>query len=307
VLRYALKRIIGAVPTLLLVIAIAFLMVHAAPGGPFDAARALPPDIEENIQRAYHLDESLPQQFARYLGGLVRGDFGPSFRFRDYTVAELIGLALPLSMWLGAMAMLIAIAVGVCAGLFAALNRNTFVDRLVTGFAMIGISVPVFVIAPTMVLVFAVLLDWLPVSWTDGDGANRLVMPVIALALPQIAYIARLTRASMINVMNSDFIRTATAQGLSTMSIVRFHAIKPATLPLLSYMGPAIAAVLTGSVVVEQVFGIPGVGQLFITGATNRDYTLVLGITVFYAALVIVLNLIVDLLYGFLDPRIRHR
>ena len=306
-LRYALKRIIGAVPTLLLVIAIAFLMVHAAPGGPFDAARALPPDIEENIQRAYHLDESLPQQFARYLGGLVRGDFGPSFRFRDYTVAELIGLALPLSMWLGAMAMLIAIAVGVCAGLFAALNRNTFVDRLVTGFAMIGISVPVFVIAPTMVLVFAVLLDWLPVSWTDGDGANRLVMPVIALALPQIAYIARLTRASMINVMNSDFIRTATAQGLSTMSIVRFHAIKPATLPLLSYMGPAIAAVLTGSVVVEQVFGIPGVGQLFITGATNRDYTLVLGITVFYAALVIVLNLIVDLLYGFLDPRIRHR
>ena len=306
-LRYALKRILGAVPTLLLVIAIAFLMVHAAPGGPFDAARALPPDIEENVQRAYHLDETLPQQFARYLGGLVRGDFGPSFRFRDYTVAELIGLALPLSMWLGALAMLLAIVIGVSAGLFAALNRNTLVDRLVTGLAMIGISVPVFVIAPIMVLIFAVLLSWLPVSWTDGDSASRLVMPVIALALPQIAYIARLTRASMINVMNSDFIRTATAQGLSRMSIVRFHALKPATLPLLSYMGPAIAAVLTGSVVVEQVFGIPGVGQLFITGATNRDYTLVLGITVFYAALVIGLNLIVDLLYGFLDPRIRHR
>ena len=306
-LRYALKRILGAVPTLLLVIAIAFLMVHAAPGGPFDAARALPPDIEENVQRAYHLDETLPQQFARYLGGLVRGDFGPSFRFRDYTVAELIGLALPLSMWLGALAMLLAIVIGVSAGLFAALNRNTLVDRLVTGLAMIGISVPVFVIAPIMVLIFAVLLNWLPVSWTDGDSASRLVMPVIALALPQIAYIARLTRASMINVMNSDFIRTATAQGLSRMSIVRFHALKPATLPLLSYMGPAIAAVLTGSVVVEQVFGIPGVGQLFITGATNRDYTLVLGITVFYAALVIGLNLIVDLLYGFLDPRIRHR
>lgn len=300
-------RIIGAIPTLLLVIAIAFLMVHAAPGGPFDSERGLPPEIEENVNRAYHLDESLPQQFMRYVSGLWRGDFGPSFRLRDYTVAELIRSALPLSMMLGAIAMLLALVAGVSAGLYAALKSNSLVDRLITGVAMIGISVPVFVIAPLMVLVFAVLLNWLPVSWTDGGGANRLIMPVIALALPQVAYIARLTRASMISVMGSDFIRTATAQGLSTLAIVRHHAMKPAMLPVLSYMGPAIAGILTGSVVVEEVFGIPGVGQLFIRGALNRDYTLVLGITVFYAALVIALNLIVDLLYGFLDPRIRRR
>lgn len=300
-------RIIGAIPTLLLVIAIAFLMVHAAPGGPFDSERGLPPEIEANIQRAYHLDEALPQQFARYVSGVWRGDFGPSFRFRDYTVSELIGAALPLSMMLGAIAMLLAVVAGFSAGLYAALRPNTIVDRIITGIAMFGISVPVFVVAPIMVLVFAVYLNWLPVSWTDGTGVNRLVMPAVALALPQIAYIARLTRASMINVMGSDFIRTATAQGLPTRSIVRHHAMKPAMLPLLSYMGPAIAGVLTGSVVVEQVFGIPGVGRLFLQGALNRDYTLVLGITVFYAALVIVLNLIVDLLYGFLDPRIRHR
>ena len=306
-LRYALKRILGAIPTLLLVIAIAFLMVHAAPGGPFDSARALPPEIEANVRQAYNLDEPLPQQFARYLDNLWRGDLGPSYRYRDYTVAELIGAALPLSMWLGAIAMLLAVAAGVSAGLIAALKKNTLLDRLVSGVAMIGISVPIFVIAPLMVLVFAVVLGWLPASWAGGRGPGRLLLPVIALALPQIAYIARLTRASMINVMSSDFVRTARAQGLSTLSIVRYHALKPAMLPLLSYMGPAIAGILTGSVVVEQVFGIPGVGSLFIRQALNRDYTVVLGITVFYASLVILLNLLVDLLYGFLDPRIRDR
>ena len=306
-LRYAILRILGAIPTLLLVIAIAFLMVHAAPGGPFDDQRALPPDIERNIEAAYHLDEPLPQQFWRYLKGVLRGDLGPSYRYRDYTVSELIGNSLPLSMRLGALAMILALVVGIAAGLFAALKKNTFVDRLVTGIAMIGISVPIFVIAPLMVLVFAVILNWLPASWTGGSGPGRLVMPVIALALPQIAYIARLTRASMINVMNADYIRTARAQGLRTMSIVRYHALKPAMLPLMSYIGPAIAGVLTGSVVVEQVFGIPGVGQFFIQGALNRDYTLVLGITIFYAAIVIALNLLVDLFYGLLDPRIRQR
>ena len=306
-LRYALLRILGAIPTLLLVIAIAFLMVHAAPGGPFDSERALPPAIEANIERYYHLDESLPEQFVRYLNGLWRGDLGPSYRLRDYTVAEIIAGALPLSMRLGAIAMLLALVIGVGAGVLAALRRNTLLDRFVTGLAMIGISVPIFVIAPVMVLVFAVMLDWLPASFSGRDGPGRLVMPVIALALPQVAYIARLTRASMINMLTSDFVRTARAQGLSTLSIVRYHAFKPAMLPLLSYMGPAIAGVLTGSVVVEQVFGIPGVGQFFVSGALNRDYTLVLGITIFYAALVILLNLVVDILYGFLDPRIRAR
>lgn len=306
-LRYALLRILGAVPTLLLVIAIAFLMVHAAPGGPFDAERVLPPEIEANVARAYHLDEPLPVQFGRYVAGVLRGDFGPSYRYRDYSVAELIGGALPLSIRLGALAMVVALLFGVAAGLVAALHRNTLLDRLVSGLAIVGISVPVFVIAPLMVLGFAVILNWLPASWSGGSGAGRLVLPVIALALPQIAYIARLTRASVIKVMNSEFVRTARAQGLGTLSIVRYHAMKPAMLPLLSYLGPAIAGVLTGSVVVEEVFGIPGVGQFFIRGALNRDYTLVLGITIFYALIVILLNLLVDLLYGFLDPRIRNR
>jgi len=307
VLRYALLRILGAIPTMLLVIALAFLMVRAAPGGPFDATRVLPPEIEQNIARAFHLDESLPEQFVRYLNGLLHGDLGPSYRYRDQNVSTLIGNALPVTMQVGILAMLLALATGIAAGIMAALRKNTLTDRVVTGIAMSGISVPVFVVAPLMVLIFAVHLDWLPASWTGGTGLSRLIMPVIALALPQIAYIARLTRASMIDVLNSDYIRTARAQGLKTSSIVRYHALKPAMLPLLSYMGPAIAGMLAGSVVVEQIFGIPGVGQFFIRGALNRDYTLVLGIVIFYATLVIVLNLIVDLLYGVLDPRIRDR
>ena len=306
-LRYALLRIFGAIPTLFLVVALAFLMVHAAPGGPFDAERRLPADIEANVARAYHLDESLPEQFLRYVEGLSRGDFGPSYRYRDYSVAELIRDAFPLSIQLGLLAMALALVVGISAGLLAALRSNTVLDRLITGIAMTGISVPIFVIAPLMVLFFAVYLRWLPASWTGGDGAARLLLPVVALALPQIANIARLTRGNMIAVLKSDFVRTARAQGLSTASIIRFHALKPAMLPLLSYMGPAMAGILTGSVVVEKVFGIPGIGQFFVNGALNRDYTLVLGITIFYAALIIFLNLAVDLLYGFLDPRIRSR
>ena len=306
-LRYALLRIFGAIPTLLLVIALAFLMVHAAPGGPFDSERVLPPDVEANIARAYHLDETLPQQFVRYVRGLLRGDLGPSFVYVDRNVSSVIASALPVSMQLGALAMLIALVTGLAAGLTAALRKNSYLDRLVTGIAMLGISVPVFVIAPVVVLVFAVYLNWLPASWTGGGGVSRLILPVMVLALPQIAYIARLTRASMIGVLSSDFIRTARAQGLKTSSIIRYHALKPAMLPLVSYMGPAIAGILTGSVVIEQVFGIPGLGQFFINGALNRDYTLVLGIVIFYAALVIGLNLVVDLLYGILDPRIRKR
>lgn len=306
-LRFSLLRFLWAIPTLLLVIALAFLMVHAAPGGPFDAERALPPEIEANIARTYHLDEPLPQQFRRYLGGVVKGDFGPSYRYRDYTVSELIGNAIPVSLKLGALAMTFAVIVGIAAGTLAALRQNTILDRLMMAFAMSGISIPVFVVAPLLVLFFAVQLHWLPASWSGSASGWRFLLPVVALALPQIAYIARLTRASMIDVLGSDFIRTAKAQGLGAATIIRHHAMKPAMLPVLSYMGPAIAAILTGSVVVEEIFGIPGVGQFFVRGALNRDYTLVLGIVIFYATLVIALNLIVDVLYGFLDPRIRYR
>ena len=306
-LRYTLLRILGAIPTLLLVIALAFMMVHAAPGGPFDDERVLPADVEANIAAAYHLDEPLPKQFARYLGGLVQGDLGPSYRYRDYTVAELIGSAFPLSLKLGAMAMALALIIGVTAGTEAALRQGSRIDRTVMAFSMTGISIPVFVIAPILVLLFAVKLHWLPAGWSGASGPGRYVLPVITLALPQIAYIARLTRASMIDVLGRDFIRTARAQGLGTRTVVRVHALKPAMLPVLSYLGPAIAAILTGSVVVEEIFGIPGLGQFFVRGALNRDYTLVLGIVVFYATLIISLNLLVDILYGAIDPKVRYR
>ena len=306
-LRYTLRRLLGAIPTLFLVIVLAFLLVHAAPGGPFDDERALPPEIEANIAAAYHLDEPLPAQFLRYLGGVLKGDFGPSYSYRDYSVSELIGRSFPVSVQLGVLAMLLATVVGVSVGIIAALRKNSALDKIVMGLAMTGISIPVFVIAPVLVLLFAVKLQWLPASWTGSEGAARFLLPVISLALPQIAYVARLARASLIEVLSSDFIRTARAQGLGTAAIVRYHALKPAMLPVLSYMGPAVAAVLTGSVVVEEIFGIPGLGQLFVRGSLNRDYTLVLGVVIFYAALIVLLNLVVDLLYGAIDPRIRRR
>jgi oligopeptide transport system permease protein len=307
VLTFAFKRLLTAIPTLLVLLALSFALIRVAPGGPFDAEKELPPEIEARLIEAYHLDEPLVQQFTRYIKGVLHGDLGPSYRQREYSVAEIIGAAYPVSFKLGAMALVLALVLGTGFGLVAALRRNTAIDRLVSGVAMMGISIPVFVIAPLMVLLFAVHLGWLPPSYGDGSDPARFVLPVIALALPQLAYISRLFRASMIEVLESDFIRTARAQGLGTGSIVGKHALKPALLPLLSYLGPAIAAVLTGSVVVEQIFGIPGLGQHFVNGALNRNYTLVLGLVIFYAALIISLNLVVDLLYGFLDPRVRRR
>ena len=306
-LRYTLLRLLGAIPTLVLVIVLAFLMVHAAPGGPFDDARVLPEGVKDRIEAAYHLDEPLPAQFLRYFSGLLRGDLGPSFRYRDYDVNELIGSGFPVSLRLGVLAMTLALLLGIGAGTIAALRRNTLLDRFVMAFSMTGISIPIFVVAPLLVLVFAVHLNWLPAGWSSGGGAAALLLPVITLALPQIAYIARLTRASMIEVLGSDFVRTARAQGLGTWNVVRYHALKPAMLPVVSYLGPAIAGVLTGSVVVEQVFGVPGLGQFFVNGALNRDYTLVLGIVVFYATLIVILNLVADILYGVIDPRVRYR
>jgi oligopeptide transport system permease protein len=306
-LRYALTRVTGAIPTLFIVVVVAFAMVRAAPGGPFDTERSLPAEVEANIDRAYHLDEPLPQQFMRYLSGLLRGDLGPSFRYSDYTVAELISAALPVSVQLGAMAMLFALLVGIPAGMLAALRRDTLTDRFVSGVAMTGVSIPVIVIAPLFVLVFAVLLGWLPAGWSGGHAKARWILPVIALALPQIAFIARITRSSMIEVLESEFIRTARAQGLQTGAILVHHALKPALLPLLSYLGPAIVGIVTGAIVIEQIFSIPGLGHLFVQGALNRDYTLVLGLVILYAALIVLFNLIVDLLYGVLDPRIRKQ
>jgi oligopeptide transport system permease protein len=306
-LRFASLRILGAIPTLFLVIVVAFLMVRLAPGGPFAGERVLPPENARNLAAAYHLDEPLLQQFGRYVSGLARGDLGPSYHYRDFGVSELIARALPVSLRLGALALSLALLLGIGAGVTAALAPNSVLDRVVTGLAMAGLSVPVFVVAPLAVLLFAVYLKWLPASFGADAGAWRYLLPVVSLALPQIGYIARLVRASLIEVLGSDYIRTARAQGLSRATIVRHHALIPALLPLVSFLGPAIAGVLSGAVVVESIFGIPGLGQLFLRAGLNRDYTLVLGIVVFYAALIVGLNLLVDLAYGALDPRIRRR
>jgi oligopeptide transport system permease protein len=302
-LAYSFRRLLGAIPTLLILIASAFLMIRAAPGGPFDTERKLLPEIEANLRAAYHLDEPLYQQFGRYLYGLAHFDFGPSFQYRDYTVTELIVTGFPVSLKLGGLAMLLALVAGVAAGCLAAFNQNSRVDYGVTALSMTGISIPSFVMAPLLVLVFAVYLHWLPAGGL-GDASN-LVLPVVALALPQIAYVARLTRGSMIEVLRSNFIRTARAQGLSTAQIVLRHALKPALLPVVSYLGPATALVITGSVVVEQIFGVPGIGRFFVTGALNRDYTLVMGVVVFYGVLIVAFNFLVDLAYAWLDPKVK--
>lgn len=304
-LRYSIKRFLGAIPTLLILIALAFFMIRVAPGGPFDAERALLPEIEANLNAAYHLDEPLYQQFLRYLGNLARGDFGPSFQYRDFTVTELIMTGFPVSLRLGGSAILLALLVGVVAGTIAALRQNTATDYSVMAVSMTGISIPNFVMAPILILVFAVYLGWLPAGGLGGGSIRNMVLPVIALALPQIAYVARLTRGSMVEVLRSNFIRTARAQGLSTAKIVLKHALKPALLPVVSYLGPAAAAVITGSVVIEQIFGVPGLGRFFVQGALNRDYTLVMGVVVFYGVLIIVFNFLVDLAYAWLDPKVK--
>jgi oligopeptide transport system permease protein len=303
-LSYTLRRLLGAIPTLLILIGVAFVLIRAAPGGPFDTERSLLPEIEANLSAAYHLDEPLYRQFGRYLWGLLRFDFGPSFQYRDYTVTELIAAGFPVSLTLGACALVVAILVGVTAGSVAALRQNSWVDHGVMAVSMTGISIPNFVMAPLLVLVFAVYLRWLPAG---GLGEGNLVLPVVALALPQIAYLSRLTRGSMIEVLRSNFVRTARAQGLPTWQVIVKHAMKPALLPVVSYLGPATAHIITGSVVIEQIFSRPGLGRYFVTGALNRDYTLVMGIVVFYGVLIILFNFLVDLAYAWLDPKVRYR
>jgi oligopeptide transport system permease protein len=306
-LAYSFRRLLTAIPTLLLLITFAFFMIRAAPGGPFDSERQLLPEIEANLRAAYHLDEPLYSQLGRYLWGIVRFDFGPSFQYRDYSVTELIATGFPVSLRLGGSAILLALLIGVTAGCLAALKQNSVVDHGVMTVSMTGISIPNFVMAPLLVLVFAIYLRWLPAGGLGGGSVRNMVLPVISLALPQIAYLSRLTRGSMIEVLRSNFIRTAKAQGLSNAQIVLKHALKPALLPVVSYLGPATAHVITGSVVIEQIFSVPGIGRFFITGALNRDYTLVMGVVVFYGALIIAFNFLVDLAYAWLDPKVKYK
>lgn len=306
-LAYTIKRLIGAIPTLFVIIAISFFMIRLAPGGPFSRERVVAPEILANLNRVYHLDEPLLDQFLRYLGGVLRGDFGPSFKYEDFSVTELIWTGFPVSLQLGGAAVIVATVLGIALGVIAALRQNSRVDVGVMGLAMTGIAIPNFVMAPLMTLVLGVYLRWLPVAgWGDG-GLRHAFLPVVALALPQIAYVARLTRGSMIEVLRSNYVRTARAKGLPERITVLRHALKGALLPVVSYLGPATAAVITGSVVIEQIFGIPGIGRYFVQGAINRDYTLVMGTVIFYGTLIILANLVVDLVYGVLDPKVRYR
>lgn len=304
-IRYLLRRLAWFIPTLFIIITLAFFMMRMVPGSPLATEENMPAQIRANLEAAYYLDRSLWEQYLRYLQNVARGDFGPSFQYTDYSVTDLIWLGFPASLQLGGIAMLLATVFGVMLGALAALRQNSWVDHTTMAGAMTGITIPNFVMAPLLTLVFAVMLGWLPAGgWGRGAWENK-VLPIVALALPQIAYIARLTRGSMIEVLRSNYVRTARAKGLQERLVVYRHAIRGAILPVVSYLGPAIAGIITGSVVIERIFGIPGIGRYFVEGALNRDYTLVMGVVIFYAILIIVLNLLVDLLYAVLDPKVR--
>lgn len=300
------KRLLAAIPTLFLLITIAFFLIRVAPGGPFDSERDLPPEILKNIQAKYHLDEPMYKQYIRYMGNIIQGDFGPSFQYKDYTVTELIIKGYPVSLTIGGLALVFALIVGMILGTIAAVRQNSWVDYLLMSTAMTGISIPNFVIAPLLILFFAVYVNWFPAGgWGEGQW-NYLVLPVLALSLRYVAYIARLMRGSMIEILQSDYIRTAKAKGLSLFNIIIKHALKPAMMPIVSYLGPAAAGIITGSVVIEQIFGVPGLGRYFVQGALNRDYTLVMGVIIFIGVLIVIFNLIVDIIYALLDPKIRQ-
>jgi oligopeptide transport system permease protein len=305
-LAYAIRRIAILVPTLLVIITLSFLIIRLAPGGPFDEEQALPPAIKANLEAAYGLDAPLAKQYFRYVWGLVQGDFGPSFKFRDVTVGELIGQGLPVSLSLGACAILLAIFLGIPLGALAALRQNGPLDHGIRAVAVLGVALPGFVVGPLLALIFGLYLQWLPVAgWVSGE-AKYMLLPVITLALPVIAYIARLTRASFLEVMRANHIRTARAKGIGELRVVWRHALRPALMPVVSYLGPATAFVVTGSLVVETVFGLPGTGRYLVQGAINRDYTLVMGMIVVYGVITLLCNLVADLLYSWLDPRVRH-
>lgn len=304
-LRFAFGRLLAAVPTLLVLVVMAFFMMRAAPGGPFDTERALPAEVQQALEARYRLDLPMYQQLGHYLYDVLRGDLGPSFQYSEYTVNELIGNSFPVSLQLGLSALTLALLIGCSAGIIAALRQNRFTDYTVMTFAMTGISIPNFVVAPLLILLFALVLGWLPAGGWEGGAWQNRILPITALALPQIAYISRLMRGSMIEVLRQNFIRTARAKGLPESTVILRHALKPALMPILSYLGPAAAGIITGSVVIEQIFGIPGLGRYFVQGALNRDYGLVMGVVIFYGGLIIAFNFLVDLMYGALDPRVR--
>ncbi|HUK03084.1 MAG TPA: ABC transporter permease subunit [Steroidobacteraceae bacterium] len=304
-LRYALRRLSGFLPTLFVIVTVSFFVIRLAPGGPFEAEQGLRADVRANLEAAYGLNRPLWAQYGRYVGGVLHGDFGPSLKLRDVAVSELIARGLPLSAGLGFAAMALALLAGVGLGLAAALKRGGLIDHATGAFAVLGVSLPGFVVGPFLALVFGLYLHWLPVAGWQPDFAHA-VLPLVTLALPVAAYIARLTRGSALEVLRSDYVRTARAKGLSAGRIVLHHVLRPALLPVVSYLGPAVAAIVTGSLVVESVFGLPGTGRYLAEGALNRDYSLVMGMVIVYGTLTLGCNLLADLAYGWLDPRVRY-
>jgi oligopeptide transport system permease protein len=304
-MRYCLTRLAGAIPTLFIIVTIAFFLIRAAPGGPFDQEQTLPPQIKANLDSAYGLDQPIWTQYGRYLAARAHGDFGPSFKYKDFSVTELIGQGFPVTLELGAIAMALALGLGVPVGTFAALHQNSAADYAAMSLAVVGIAVPSFVVLPFLGLLFGIYLHWLPVAGWEPGSMRHLVLPTVALALPPLSVIARLTRGNMLEVLRSHFIRTAVAKGLPLRTVILRHALRPALLPVASYMAPAVASIMTGSLVVESIAGLPGIGRYMVQGALNRDYTLVLGMVIIYSTLLILMGLVVDLLYAWLDPRVR--
>ncbi|MFU2075859.1 oligopeptide ABC transporter permease OppB [Gallibacterium anatis] len=305
-LKLIFRRILEAIPTLFVLITVSFFMMRLAPGSPFSSEKNYPPEVIANIEAKYHLNEPLMVQYGIYLKNLAHGDFGPSFKYKDYTVNQLVAQAFPVSLKLGFSAFILALVFGISAGVIAALKQNKWLDYLIMTFAMTGVVVPSFVVAPLLVLIFSITLKLLPSGgWNNGQFIYML-MPMVALSLSYIASIARIMRSSMIEVLHSNFIRTAKAKGLPMSRIVLKHALRPALLPVISYMGPAFVGIITGSMVIESIFVLPGIGQLFVNGALNRDYSLVLSLTILVGTLTIVFNAIVDILYAVIDPKIRY-
>lgn len=307
--RFLIRRFLSLIPTILVIITLSFIIVRSAPGGPFSSEKNAPPEVIANLNKKYHLDEPMYKQYLRYMGEVAKGDLGPSFRYKDYTVNELIKQALPASMLLGFLSLATAVFAGIFAGIISALRRNSWIDYVSMSFAVLGISIPLFVIGPILKLYLALKWELLPTSgWLGGrNGWVVLIMPVLTLSLPYLASIARLTRASVLEVLRADYIRTARAKGLSEPVVIVKHVLKGALLPVVSYLGPAFAYILTGAVVVETIFTIPGLGRFYIQAAVNRDYTLILGDVIVVSVFMVIMNFVVDIIYGFLDPRISYK
>ncbi len=303
---YTLRRVLAAIPTVFVVITVCYLLLHATPGGPFDSDRKVSAAVLANLQAKYHLDLPLWQQYLLYLKGLLQGDLGASFRYGDWTVNDLVASALPVSLSIGGIAMLLSVVIGVGLGIFAALRQNSIVDHFVMLLGNMGSAVPSFVLGPVLIIIFAIGLKWLPAGGWNNFELRFMVLPIALLTIINVSTIGRVMRGSLIEVMHSNFIRTARAKGLPTRVVVLRHALKPALLPVVSVLGPLAISSITSALVTETVFSLPGLGKLIVNGAGNRDYTLVLGLVVLITVLTVTLNLLVDLAYAWLDPKIRY-